>query len=108
MATINYIVEVNPAAVKVEWSGLSASDQGQVFNCAGMRIASVQAKGNFNGGHTTLQVSNEVSPSTFFTVQDFDAPVVADPAAYAFVGAIKPVADASITSVGIAILFVRD
>ena len=109
MATINYTSEENVIAgiVKVEWAGLSANDDGQMFDCTGLKIASVHTGGNFgSGGNLYLHASNELSPSSFLQWQKIENPSIGE-LNYPMFGAIKPVADAAISSVKVAIIFVR-
>jgi hypothetical protein len=116
MATINYTSEVNldGGFVKVEWAGLATDDDGQPFDCSGLRLASIHYWGNFNpgsGGKLTLMASNQISPSDFGEFMFSYAPRMqfpADSAYLPFIGAVKPVADQNFISGGVAIIFVRD
>jgi len=95
MATINYTAEHNVAAgyVKVEWSNLSEGDDGQPFECGGLRIGSIQARGTFNSGALIIEGSNEVAPSNFTGVVSFTGPEVRNLEAHdeaEHVGAVRP------------------
>ena len=69
MTTINYATVENAAAgyTQVEWAGLASGDDGQIFDCAGLELASVQTFGSF-GGTMKVEGSNEVTPSSFSEV----------------------------------------
>ncbi len=119
MATINYASETNldGGYVKVEWDGLSTDDDGQPFDCSGLRLASVHYWGDFNqsnpggGGKITLMASNQISPSDFGEFLYSFAPRMqfpTDGAYLPFIGAVKPVADSIFVSGGVAIIFIRD
>lgn len=111
MATINYNSDVNlrGGSVKVEWSGLTAGDDGQPFDCAGLRLASIHYWGTFNGGHVTLGGSNELSPSNFHTFYDGDSPDIKLQLAAGLellcVSSIRPLAASGVGNVGVSLLF---
>jgi hypothetical protein len=115
MATINYTSEVNLGSgyVKVEWAGMSPGDEGQPFDCAGLRLASQHYWGDFGNpsdrGQIVLMASNELSPAHFalFQYSQFEKyEPLSDGAFLNFVGIIKPVADSKLVSGGVALLFV--
>lgn len=115
MATINYTKEVNLESgyVKVEWAGMSADDDGQVFECAGLKLVSAHYWGDLSqGGNSkiTVMASNEVSPSNFSEFLYSFSPKVypgqENPAIDMTVGAVMPVANPNVTSGGVALLFV--
>ena len=115
MATINYTSEVNLESgfVKVEWSGMSADDDVQVFDCAGLKLVSAHYFGDLSTGANskiTLMASNEVSPSNFSEFLYSFSPIVypgqEDAPIDKMVGAIMPVANPNLTSGGVALLFV--
>lgn len=112
MATINYTSEYDLAGgyVKVEWSGLSAGDDGQSFDCAGLRLASIHYWGSLNGGHVTVRASNEISAANFVDIHDNTVPgmqfQISTGVNLPFMGAVSPIADGSVSSAGVTMLFV--
>jgi hypothetical protein len=109
MTTVSYTSEVNILAktVKVEWAGLSAGDEGQPFDCTGLRLASIQATGDFgSGGNVYLHASDEITPTNFGRWQKIEHVSIGD-VDFTMFGAIKPVADANIANAGVALLFAR-
>jgi hypothetical protein len=114
MATINYTTEVDlkTGYVKVEWSGLAANDDGQPFDCAGLKLVSAHYFGNFSGGNAkiTLMASNELSPSNFseflYSFSPRFYPGQGEAPIDAMAGAIMPVANVNLTSGSVALLFV--
>lgn len=112
MATINYTTEVNLAdgCVKVEWPGLSAGDDGQAFECGGLRLGSIQYWGNFGGGVMSIRASNEISPTNFSEFTSSGSAGVharVDGVGFGAIGAIKPVAGSGNSGVGVALIFVK-
>lgn len=111
MATINYTTDLNAAsgAVKVTWSGMAGGDVGQVFDCAGLKLGSVQYFGTFNGGDAQLQASNEVSPTTFITVNNKGEPAIETEIndIPTLLGAVRSAFSGSGGSITVAALFVR-
>lgn len=109
MATINYTVEENAVAgyVKVEWDGLSANDDGQVFDCSGLQIASVHLFGNLNSGRFSIMASNQLTPTAFVEIYDGNNErlAVSGSPVLGYVGAIKPLADGSIVNAGATVIF---
>jgi hypothetical protein len=65
MATINYTVSENVAAgyTLVEWAGMGAGDDGQIFDCSGLELASIQTIPS--SGTMTVEGSNQISPANF-------------------------------------------
>jgi hypothetical protein len=111
MATVSYNSEVNLAGgyVKVEWPGLSAGDDGQVFNCAGLRLASIHYWGTFNGGHVKVSASNELSPSNFHDFYDNTSPDIKFQLATGldllYAGSVRPIAGSGVGNAGVSLLF---
>jgi hypothetical protein len=119
MATINYVADTNldGGYVKVEWPNMATDDDGQPFDCAGLRLASAHYWGDFNqslpggGGKITLMACNQITPTDFGEFMFSFAPRVqipVDNAYLPFVGAVKPVADNKFVSGGVALIFVKD
>lgn len=114
MATINYTADISPTGgyARVEWATLADGDDGQLFDCAGMRIASVHAWGTYSGSNLDIEGSNRVSPADFkqlFQLQSgtfFKNP--RDGNNIDFVGAVRPVLSGGSGNIGVAIMFVRD
>jgi len=111
MATINYTADHDVAggAVRVEWAGLSAGDQGQVFECAGLKLASIQYSGSF-GGNVAVHASNEPTPTNFSQIHDVtsaDMQLTVENVSGPYVGAVKPVAGGGVSAANVAILFVK-
>lgn len=111
MTTINYTTEYNLSAgfVRVEWAGLSDSDEGQVFNCNGLRLVTIQYAGSFgDNGVVSLQGSNESSPANFRVLDSASASDLRNVELATLVGAIKPVADDNINAdnVTVSLLFI--
>lgn len=111
MTTISYTSEENldPAYVTVQWSGLAAGDDGQPFDCRGLKLASMHYWGDFasGSGKITLMASNQLSPVDFGEFMFSYAPRLQMPENdTTFLGSIKPVADASFVSGGVALIFV--
>ena len=112
MATINYTSDVNAAsgAVKVEWPSMAGGDVGQPFDCAGLKLGSIQYFGNFNGGQVTFNASNEVTPTTYTEINNHGGAGVEAPVSNefaAFVGAVRPSFQGSGGSVTVAALFIK-
>jgi hypothetical protein len=112
VATINYTSDVNAAsgAVKVTWSGMAGGDVGQVFDCAGLKLGSVQYFGTFNSNTITFKASNEVSASTYAEINNRSAAGLEDPVINGFsalVGAVRPEVSGSGGNVTVAALFVK-
>src|SRR5688572_6861819 len=112
MATVNYTTDVNAAsgAVKVTWPGMVGGDVGQVFDCAGLKLGSVQYFGTFNSNTITFKASNEVSPSTYIEINNRSAAGIEDPVVNNFpalVGAVRPEVSGSGGSLTVAAMFVK-
>jgi hypothetical protein len=109
MATINYTSEVNLEAghTKVEWAGIGPGDDAQPFVCNGLKLGSIQYSGNFSSGTVRINGSNELTPTNFGEFAFSTAPRLQVPAdGPYFMGAVRPVVDANVTSIGVAIIFV--
>lgn len=115
MTTVSYTSDVNFSAgyVKVEWDNLGPNDDGQPFECAGLALASIHYWGDFNGNSGLLSVmaSNEVSPTpaNFSQFQFSNSPrfqSLEDGRYLEYAGAVLPLADANVTDVSIAMIFV--
>jgi len=96
MTTINHSTDYNVGngAVKVEWSGLVAGDDGQPFDCSGLKLGSVHYSGTFSGGQADLDGSNELSPANFVSFDNAGSPVIRVPEVdngnLFFIGSIRP------------------
>ena len=112
MATINYTTDVNVAsgAVKVEWPNMVGGDDGQPFDCGGLKLGSVQYFGNFNGGQVKFEASNEVSPTTYAEINNHSSAAIETPENNNFaalVGAVRPTFTGSGGDVTVAAVFVK-
>lgn len=67
MATQIYTIETDENGfIKVQWADLASGDEGQVFDCSGLKLAYVQYRGAFNGdGLVRFEVSDETPPITY-------------------------------------------
>jgi hypothetical protein len=114
MATINYTTEVNLESgyVKVDWAGIGVGDVALPFECSGLRLGSIQYSGDFGstpGSPGTVRMcgSNELSPTNFGEFAFSMAPrLQAPPDGLLFMGTVRPVVDANIVSVNVALIFV--
>ena len=94
MATVSYTLEENAQSgvAKVEWTGLTAGDDGQPFDSSGFELSSYHAFGSFSGT-ANIQGSNEITPSDFRTIVDIGSPRL-EPfgggSVTAFAGSIRP------------------
>lgn len=86
MSVVNYSVEQNLSAgwLRVEWGFTSSGetspfpnqDEGQSFDCDGLKIVAIEAIGDFGGvndnGKVEVLVSHELSPANYFSLFTFD------------------------------------
>src|SRR5688572_7728997 len=118
MATINYTSEANLEGgyVKVEWSGIGPGDDAQPFECSGLLLGSIHYWGDFGDPRGTVRIcgSNELTPTNFGEFAYSEHPRLQLPIETAqtgsgqyFMGAVRPLVDANVVSVGVAILFVK-
>lgn len=112
MSTVSYTAEVNVnGSVKVQWSSLSSGAEGEAFECAGLKLASVQYAGSFSGGgQISFQGSNEITPTNFSEIHNsgsatmqFSFSGVTQP----LVAAARPVVIGSVSNVTVSALFVK-
>jgi hypothetical protein len=105
MATINYSIEQNLAAgyTKVEWAGMATGDVGQVFDCAGLRIACVHQSATLSG-NVNIYASNQITPTDFGLILQMNETSPRTPDQKE-VGAVKPIITGTGTGITVAILF---
>jgi hypothetical protein len=123
MSIVNYGTEVDFAAgwLRVEWEFASSGevspfpnqDEGQPFDCGGLRIVAVEASGDFGGvndnGKVDVLLSHEISPENFFPQFTFDRTHTANAMQLdlSHLKQIKPVYNRNNRSVKLAVLLAR-